>query len=55
MLMFVILFRSLKLAAVAIVPNLVAAEVIPGATHYLPARYHAHLNERCKRFLKETT
>jgi pimeloyl-ACP methyl ester carboxylesterase len=36
-------------------PNLVAAEVIPGATHYLPARYHAHLNERCERFLKETT
>lgn len=36
-------------------PNLVAAEVIPGATHYLPARYHADLNERCERFLKETS
>lgn len=36
-------------------PNLVAAEVIPGATHYLPARYHADLNERCERFLMETT
>lgn len=35
-------------------PNLVAAEVIPGATHYLPARYHADLNERCARFLEET-
>ncbi len=36
-------------------PNLVAAEVIPGATHYLPARFHPHLNECCERFLKETT
>ncbi len=36
-------------------PNLVAAEVIPGSVHYLPARYHAYLNERCERFLKETT
>ncbi len=35
-------------------PNLAAAEIIPGATHYLPARYHAYLNERCERFLKET-
>ena len=32
-------------------PNLVATEVIPGATHYLPARYHAYLNDRCERFL----
>jgi pimeloyl-ACP methyl ester carboxylesterase len=36
-------------------PNLVASEVISGATHYLPARYHTYLNERCERFLKETT
>jgi pimeloyl-ACP methyl ester carboxylesterase len=36
-------------------PNLVAAEVMPGATHYLPARYHAELNERIERFLRETT
>jgi pimeloyl-ACP methyl ester carboxylesterase len=35
-------------------PNLVAAEVILGATHYLSARYHAYLNERCERFLQET-
>ena len=35
-------------------PNLVAAEVISGATHYLSARHHAYLNERCKRFLQET-
>ena len=35
-------------------PNLVAAEVIPGATHYLPPRYHAYLNERFERFLQET-
>ena len=41
--------------ALEVFPNLVAAEVLPGATHYLPARYHAHLNERCERFLKETT
>ena len=34
--------------------NLVAAEVIPGATHYLSACYHAYLNERCERFLHET-
>ena len=34
--------------------NLVAAEVIPGATHYLSARYHAYLSERCERFLHET-
>jgi pimeloyl-ACP methyl ester carboxylesterase len=36
-------------------PNLVAAKVFAGATHYLPARFHADLNERCERFLKETT
>ena len=36
-------------------PHLVAAKVFPGATHYLPARYHAELNERCERFLRETT
>lgn len=36
-------------------PNLVAAEVISGATHYLSARHHAYLNERCKRFLQETS
>jgi pimeloyl-ACP methyl ester carboxylesterase len=35
-------------------PNLVAAEVIPGATHYLPAHCHAYLNEHCERFLKDT-
>ena len=35
-------------------PNLVAAKVIPGATHYLPARYHAYLNERIDQFLQET-
>jgi pimeloyl-ACP methyl ester carboxylesterase len=34
-------------------PNLVAAEVMPGATHYLPVRYHAHLNEHIGRFLQE--
>jgi pimeloyl-ACP methyl ester carboxylesterase len=36
-------------------PNLVAAEVLAGATHYLPVRIHAALNERCGRFLRETT
>ncbi len=35
-------------------PNLVSAEVIAGATHYLPARYHAYLNERIEHFLQET-
>ena len=30
-------------------------QLFPGATHYLPARYHAELNERCERFLRETT
>ncbi len=35
-------------------PNLVAAELIPGAPHYLPARYHSYLNERIHRFLQET-
>jgi pimeloyl-ACP methyl ester carboxylesterase len=34
--------------------NLVAAEVFPGATHYLPPRYHPQLNERCARFLRGT-
>jgi pimeloyl-ACP methyl ester carboxylesterase len=37
-----------------VIPNLVAAEVLAGATHYLPARYHPQLNERCERFLRET-
>jgi hypothetical protein len=35
--------------------NLVAAETLPGATHYLPPRYHPYLNERCLRFLSEAT
>jgi pimeloyl-ACP methyl ester carboxylesterase len=35
-------------------PNLVAAEVILGATHYPPARYHAYLNVCIERFLQET-
>jgi pimeloyl-ACP methyl ester carboxylesterase len=35
-------------------PNLVATEVIPGATHYLPVRHRKYLNERCARFLQET-
>ncbi len=35
-------------------PNLAAAEVLPGATHYLPPRCHAYLNERIERFLQET-
>lgn len=35
-------------------PNLVAAEIIPGAVHYLPTRFHAYLNERFERFLEET-
>lgn len=34
-------------------PNLVAAEVISGATHYLPPRTHVYLNERVERFLQE--
>ena len=33
-------------------PNLVAAETIPGASHYLAPRYHAELNERCLAFLE---
>lgn len=37
-----------------VLPNLVAAEVIAGATHYLPARYHPYLNRRIDRFLQET-
>lgn len=37
-----------------VIPNLVAAEVFPGATHYLPARYHPQLSERCECFLRET-
>jgi pimeloyl-ACP methyl ester carboxylesterase len=36
-----------------VVPNLVAAEVIAGATHYLPARHHAQLSERIDEFLQE--
>jgi pimeloyl-ACP methyl ester carboxylesterase len=35
-------------------PNLVSAEVIAGATHYLSTRHHAHLNKRIERFLQET-
>lgn len=35
-------------------PNLVGAEMIPGATHYLSARYHTYLNDRCEHFLRET-
>jgi pimeloyl-ACP methyl ester carboxylesterase len=35
--------------------NLVSAEVIPGATHYLPPRYQAYLNERIMQFLQETS
>lgn len=34
-------------------PNLISAEVLPGATHYLSTRYHRYLNERIDRFLKE--
>lgn len=39
-------------------PNLISAETIPGATHYLAPRFHAELNERCLAFLEtalETT
>ncbi len=36
-------------------PNLVAAEVIPAATHCLPARHHPYLNERIEGFLREST
>jgi pimeloyl-ACP methyl ester carboxylesterase len=35
-------------------PNLVCAEVILGATHYLSPRYHAYLNERIEHFLLHT-
>lgn len=35
-------------------PNLVSAEVIAGATHYLPTRHHAYLNKRIERFLQKT-
>jgi pimeloyl-ACP methyl ester carboxylesterase len=40
--------------AYEVFPNLVSAEVIAGATHYLPERYHTYLNERIEQFLKET-
>jgi len=33
-------------------PNLVAAETIAGATHYMAPRFHAELNERCLAFLE---
>ena len=36
-------------------PNLVSAEVIPGATHYLSPRFHPILNELCIRFLDMDT
>lgn len=35
-------------------PNLISAEVMAGATHYLSERYHADLNKRIEHFLKET-
>ena len=34
-------------------PNLVGAEILPGATHYLPTRYHSCLNKRIESFLQE--
>jgi len=34
-------------------PNLVSAEVIAGATHYMSARHHAYLNERIEHFLQD--
>lgn len=34
-------------------PNLVAAEIIPKALHFLSPRYHSYLNERFQRFLQE--
>jgi pimeloyl-ACP methyl ester carboxylesterase len=39
--------------AAQVFPNLVAAEVMAGATHYLSTRHHAYLNERIERFLQE--
>ena len=33
-------------------PNLISAETIPGATHYLAPRFHPVLNERCLKFLE---
>jgi len=36
-------------------PNLIATKIIAGATHYMAARYHAHLNEYCERFLEGKT
>jgi pimeloyl-ACP methyl ester carboxylesterase len=36
-------------------PNLISAEVIPGATHYLPPRYHPYLNKRIMQFLQEVS
>ena len=33
-------------------PNLISAEIIPGATHYLAPRFHPQLNERCQAFLE---
>jgi pimeloyl-ACP methyl ester carboxylesterase len=38
--------------AVEIFPNLVTAETIPGATHFLAPRFHPDLNERCISFLE---
>jgi pimeloyl-ACP methyl ester carboxylesterase len=34
-------------------PNLVSAEVIAGATHYMSVRHQAYLNERIGRFLQD--
>jgi pimeloyl-ACP methyl ester carboxylesterase len=36
-------------------PNLVPAETIPGATHFLAPQFHADLNERCINFLEKTS
>jgi pimeloyl-ACP methyl ester carboxylesterase len=35
-------------------PNLVSAEVIPGATHYMSTRHQVFLCERIERFLRES-
>jgi pimeloyl-ACP methyl ester carboxylesterase len=33
-------------------PNLVATEILAGATHYLSPRFHSQLNAHCVRFLE---
>ncbi len=47
--------KAVSKRAAEIFPNLVAAETIPGATHFLALRFRPGLNERCIKFLENGT